>query len=178
MNNRFIASHGIGEIFVDPFNMAWDKYDSSFLDRKKELPLFHLVLDLASLLYKYGGELMRENIWNRMLILDLNNIIKEIVFSFEKIVVLSDDLFCTGHLRTRQDCIDVYEQFMNNEPLNFFDCNEEIGEIMKFTDKEVKNFKKLLTDLLTIFPCLIKKSSNEDVFEELKKYFLFQLKNR
>ena len=158
--------------------MAWDKYDSSFLDRKKELPLFHLVLDLASLLYKYGGELMRENIWNRMLILDLNNIIKEIVFSFEKIVVLSDDLFCTGDLCTRQDCIDVYEQFMNNEPLNFFDCNEEIGEIMKFTDKKVKNFKKLLTDLLTIFPCLIKKSSNEDVFEELKKYFLFQLKNR
>ena len=178
MNNRFIASHGIGEIFVDPFNMAWDKYDSSFLDRKKELPLFHLVLDLASLLYKYGGELMRENIWNRMLILDLNSIIKEIVFSFEKIVVLSDDLFCTGDLRTRQDCIDVYEQFMNNELLNFFDCNEEIGEIMKFTDKEVKNFKKLLTDLLTIFPCLIKKSGNEDVFEELKKYFLFQLKNR
>ena len=178
MNNRFIASHGIGEIFVDPFNMAWDKYDSSFLDRKKELPLFHLVLDLASLLYKYGGELMRENIWNRMLILDLNSIIKEIVFSFEKIVVLSDDLFCTGDLRTRQDCIDVYEQFMNNEPLNFFNCNEEIGEIMKFTDKEVKNFKKLLTDLLTIFPCLIKKSRNEDVFEELKKYFLFQLKNR
>ena len=178
MNNRFIASHGIGEIFVDPFNMAWDKYDSSFLDRKKELPLFHLVLDLASLLYKYGRELMRENIWNRMLILDLNSIIKEIVFSFEKIVVLSDDLFCTGDLRTRQDCIDVYEQFMNNEPLNFFDCNEEIGEIMKFTDKEVKNFKKLLTDLLTIFPCLIKESSNEDVFEELKKYFLFQLKNR
>ena len=155
MNNRFIASHGIGEIFVDPFDMAWDKYDSSFFDRKKELPLFHLVLDLASLLYKYGGELMRENIWNRMLLLDLNNIIKEIVFSFEKIVVLSDDLFCTGDLRTRQDCIDVYEQFMNNEPLNFFDCNEEIGEIMKFIDKEVKNFKKLLTDLLTIFPCLI-----------------------
>ena len=178
MNNRFIAFHSIGEIFVDPFNMAWDKYNSSFFDRKKGLPLFHLVLDLASLLYKYGGELMRENIWNRMLILDLNNIIKEIVFSFEKIVVLSDDLFCTGGLCTRQDCIDVYEQFMNNEPLNFFDCNEEIGEIMKFTDKEVKNFKKLLTDLLTIFPCLIKKSSNEDVFEELKKYFLFQLKNR
>ena len=178
MNNRFIASHGIGEIFVDPFDMAWDKCDSSFFDRKKELPLFHLVLDLANLLYKYGGELMRENIWNRMLILDLNSIIKEIVFSFEKIVVLSDDLFCTGDLRTRQDCIDVYEQFMNNEPLNFFNCNEEIGEIMKFTDKEVKNFKKLLTDLLTIFPCLIKKSRNEDVFEELKKYFLFQLKNR
>ena len=84
MNNRFIASHCIGEIYVDSLEMAWSMFDSSLFDRKKELPLFQLVLDLASLLYKYNRELMRENIWNKMLILDLNNIIKEIVFSFEK----------------------------------------------------------------------------------------------
>ena len=104
MNNRFIASHGIAEIYVDPSEMAWSKFDSSLFDRKKEeLPLFQLVLDLASLLYKYNWELMRENIWTRTLILDLNNIIKEIVFSFEKIVDLSDDLFCTGDLHTNKD---------------------------------------------------------------------------
>ena len=40
MNNRFIASHGIGEIYFDPFEMAWSKFDSSLFDRKKELPLF------------------------------------------------------------------------------------------------------------------------------------------
>ena len=62
---------------------------------------------------------MRENIWNRTLILDLNNIIKEIVFSFERIVDLSDDLFCTGDLHTKQDCIDAFDQFMNNEPIDF-----------------------------------------------------------
>ena len=84
MNNRFIASHGIGEIYADPLEMAWSMFDSSLLDRKKELPLFQFVLDLASLLFKYNRELMRENIWNRTLILDLNNIIKEMVFSFEK----------------------------------------------------------------------------------------------
>ena len=61
--------------------------------------------------------------------------------------------------------------------LIFFDCNEEIGEIMKFTDEEVKNFKKLLTHLLTICPYLIKNSSDKDVFQELTKDFLFQLKN-
>ena len=62
---------------------------------------------------------MRENIWNRKLILDLKNIIKEIVFSFERILDLSDDLFCTGDLRTKQDCIDAFGQFMNNEPFDF-----------------------------------------------------------
>ena len=40
MNNRFIASHGIGEIYFDPFEMTWSKFDSSLIDRKKELPLF------------------------------------------------------------------------------------------------------------------------------------------
>ena len=53
---------------------------------------------------------MRENIWNRTLILDLSNIIKEIVFSFEKIVDLSDDLFSTADLHTKQDCIDAFEK--------------------------------------------------------------------
>ena len=81
--------------------MAWSKFDFSLFDRKKELPLFQFILNLASLLCKYNKELMRENIWNRTLILDLNNIIKEIVFSFEKIIDLSDDLFCTGDLITK-----------------------------------------------------------------------------
>ena len=57
---------------------------------------------------------MRENIWTRTLILDLNKIIKEIVFSFEKIVDLSDHLFCTGDLRTKHDCILTFDQFMMN----------------------------------------------------------------
>ena len=35
MNNRFIASHGIGEIYVDPLEIAWSMFDSSLFDRKK-----------------------------------------------------------------------------------------------------------------------------------------------
>ena len=112
-----------------------------------------------------------------MLILDLNNIIKEIVFSFEKIIDLSDDLFCTGHLITKQDCIYAFEQFMNNETFHFFDSIGEIREIMDFIDIELKNFKNLLNDLLTICPYFIKNSRNKNVSEEIMKDFLFQLKN-
>ena len=71
---------------------------------------------------------MRENIWTRALILDLNNIIKQIVFSFEKIVDLSDDLFCTGDLSSNQDCIVAFDQFMNNKPFDFF---YSFGEIKR-----------------------------------------------
>ena len=173
MNNKFIGSHGIGKIFVEPLEMAWSMFDCSLFNKKKELPLFQFVLDFASLLYKYNRELMRENIWNRTLILDLNNIIKEIVFSFERIVDLSDDLFCT-----KQDCIDAFDQFMNNEPFDFFNSLGEIREIMDFIDIELKNFKKLLTDLLTICPYYIKNGRNKNVSEEMMKDFLFQLRNQ
>ena len=135
------------------------KFDSSLFDKKKELPLFQLVLDLASLLYKYNRELMIENIWNRTL-------------------MISDDLFCTGDLRTRQDCAVAFDQFRNNEPFDFFDSLGEIREMMDFINIELKNFKKLLTDLLTICPYFIKNGRNKNVSEEMMKDFLFQLRNR
>ena len=45
---------------------------------------------------------------------------------------------------------------MKNEPFDFFDSLGEIREIMDLIDIEWKNFKKLLTDLLTICPFLLK----------------------
>ena len=35
MNDRFIVSHGIGEIFVEPLEMAWSMFDSSLFDKKR-----------------------------------------------------------------------------------------------------------------------------------------------
>ena len=102
---------------------------------------------------------MIENIWNRTL-------------------MISDDLFCTGDLRTRQDCVVAFDQFRNNEPFNFFDSLGEIREMMDFINIELKNFKKLLTDLLTICPYFIKNGRNKNVSEEMMKDFLFQLRNR
>ena len=96
MSNRFIASHGIGEIYLDPFDMTWCMLNSSYFNEKKELPLFQFVLDLASLMFRYNDSIANENIWNRTLIGDLDNIIKEMVFIFAKITSLSNDLFCTA----------------------------------------------------------------------------------
>ena len=90
----------------------------------------------------------------------------------KKIVDLCDDLFCTGDLTTKQDSIYAFEQFMNNEPFDFFDSLGEIREIMDFIDIELENFKKLLNDLLTICPYFIKNSRNKNVPEEIMKEFL------
>ena len=97
----------------------------------------------------------------------------KIFFSFEKIVDLSDYLFCTGDLTTRQDCIEAFNQFMINEPFDFFDLLGEIRQIMDFIDMELKTFKKLLTDLLTICPYLIKNKRNMNVFKEMMEVFYF-----
>ena len=178
MSTRFIASHGTGERYLDPLDMTWCMSNSSLFDGKKELLLFQFVLDLASLLFRYNRSLMRENIYNRTLILELNNKIKQIVFSFEKIVGLCDDLVCTGDLATKQGCIDTFEQFMNNEAFDFFDSIGKIKEIMDFIDIELKHFKKLLKDLLLLCPIFIKNGRYRNVFKEIIKDFKYQLKNR
>ena len=67
---------------------------------------------------------------------------------------------------------------MDNEPFDFFDSLGEIREIMDFIDIELKNFKKLLNDLLSICPYFFKNSRNVNVSEEIMKDFLFQLKNQ
>ena len=56
---------------------------------------------------------------------------------------------------TAKDCVKSFEQFMNNEPFNFFDFGE-IKQIMDLIDIELRNFKKLLKDLVLICPFFIK----------------------
>ena len=62
---------------------------------------------------------------------------------------------------------------MNNEPFDFFDLLGEIREIMDFIDMELKTFKKLLTDLLSICPYFIKNKRNMNVFKEMIGVFYF-----
>ena len=151
MANRFIASHGIGETYLEPFDMTWCMFDSGYFDQKKELSLFQFVLNLVSLMFRYNDSIANENIWNRTLIGDLDNIIKKMVFSIEKIASLSNDLFCTGDIATAKDCVKSFEQFTNNEPFDFFDFGE-IKQIIDLTDIELRKFKKLLKDLVLICP--------------------------
>ena len=81
--------------------------------------------------------------------MDLNKIIKKIIFSFEKITSLCDDLFCTGNIVNNDQCIETFEQFLNNKPFDFFDIGE-INEIMDLIHMELMTFKNLLENLIMI----------------------------
>ena len=175
--NRFIASYSIGKIYVDPLDMLWYMSDSSYFDKKKDFPLFRFLLDLASLTFRYNASINNENIWNRTLIRDLNNIIIQMAFSFEKIVSLSDDLVCTGDIVTVEHCVKSFEQFINNEPFDFLDFGE-IKEVMDLIDIELKTFKKLLQDFITHCRYFIKngRKYKDIIYIEIIKDFKYHLK--
>ena len=42
MSNRFIASHGIGELYLDPFDMTKCMFDSSYFDEKERVALISI----------------------------------------------------------------------------------------------------------------------------------------
>ena len=165
MANRFIAFHSIGETYLEPFDMTWCMFDSGYFDEKKELSLFQFVLNLVSLMFRYNDSIANENIWNRTLIGDLDNIIKEMVFIFVKITNLSNDL------------VKSFKQFMNKEPFDFFDFGE-IKQIMDLINIELSNFKKLLKDLVLICPFFIKNGKDRDFYIEIMEDFEYQLKIR
>ena len=116
---------------------------------KKDIPLFKFLLNIANFLCRNCQRIELQNIWNQTLIMDLNKIIKKLMFSFEKITSLCDDLFCTGNIVNNDQCIKTFEQFLNNEPFDFFDLGE-INEIMDLIHMELMTFKNLLENLIMI----------------------------
>ena len=120
MNNPvFNPSNGIGELYLDVFDMHWYHYESSFFNIEKEIPFMNLLSDTASLRMRY---LLRLN-GNRFLlsqtILDTGYNVAILVQIFIKIKALSEDLFCTGDIETVDYCVEVYRQYSNNELLDF-----------------------------------------------------------
>ena len=124
--------------------------DSSFFDKKKtDIPLFKFLLNIASFLCRNCQRIDLQNLSNKTLIMDLNKKIKKLIFSFEKIRSLRDDFFCTGNIINNDQCIKTFEQFLNNEPFDFFDLGE-INEIMDLIHMELMTFKKVLEKLIMI----------------------------
>ena len=124
--------------------------DSSFFDKKKtDIPLFKFLLNIASFLCRNCQRIDLQNISNKTLIMDHNKIIKKLTFTFAKITSLCDDLFCTGNIVNNDQCIKTFEQFLNNEPFDFFDLGK-INEIMDLIHMELMIFKKILEKLIMI----------------------------
>ena len=121
MNNQvFIPSNGIGELYLDVFDMHWYYYESTLFNIDKEIPFMKLLLDMASLRMRYYHRLNGNSLLVPPTIIDVRHTSAILVQTFIKIKALSEDLFCTGDIGTVDYCIEVYRQFLNNDPLDFF----------------------------------------------------------
>ena len=93
---------------------------------------------------------------NRLLvpqtIIDIGHTSAILVETFIKIKALSEDLFCTGDIETVDYCMEVYRQFLNHEPLDFFISGRwEIELALPNTKSELFRFSELLERLFTLF---------------------------
>ena len=101
MNNQvFIPSNGIGELYLDVFDMYWYHYKSSYFNIEKEIPFMKLFLNMASLRVRYRLRLNGNCLLLSQAILELGHNSTILVQIFIKIKALSEDLFCTGDIET------------------------------------------------------------------------------
>ena len=101
--------------------------------------------------------------------------------SFEKIVSLTEDLFCTADIETNDQCIEVYQQYVNNKQLDFFIAESaDIKWTLDLLKIELLNLEKLLKDLtMNLFFFLPKKhKGNEYKRDKYKELFLTGLQNQ
>ena len=108
MNNRvFIPSNGIGERYLDVFDMHWYMHNSTCFNFQKKILFFKLLLDMASLSMRYYVQLNVNRILVPQTLLDIGRISTYLIKSFITIKSLSEDFFCTGDIETVDYCMEV-----------------------------------------------------------------------
>lgn len=95
-----------------------------------------------------------------------------------KIESLSEDFFCTGDIDTNNYCLEVFEQYVQKQKLDFFlEESIEIWEILKLLVIEFKKFEKLLQKLMQIIFLFIPRNTREEKkIKTFKKNFIKEIK--
>ena len=60
-------------------------------------------------------------------------------------------MFCTGDIVTVDYCMEVYTQFLNNEPFDFTATTREIRDTLDKIDRELFIFQRYLEQLFRLF---------------------------
>ena len=161
MNNRlFIPSNGIGEIYLDVGDMYWYRHNSTKFSHLKEIPSFNLLLDMASLRMRYYAQLNGSRLFVPQTLKDIGHISRYFIKSFITIKSLSKDLFSTGDIEILDYCMEVYRQWENREPFDFFIADKwEIRDALWKIQGELLNFRSYLERLFTLLYSLFPKKS-------------------
>ena len=140
--------------------MHWYYYESTLFNIDKEIPFMKLLLDMASLRMRYYQRLNGNRLLVPQTIIDIGHTSAILVETFIKIKALSKDLFCTGDIETVDSCMEVYRQYLNNEPLDFFISGRwEIEIALQKMERELYRFRDALERIVTLFYSLFPKKS-------------------
>ena len=147
-------------MYLDVFDMNWYMHDSSIFNIQKEIPFMKLLLDMASLQMRYYLHLNGNRLLVRQTIINVGHTSAILVRTFITIPSLSEDLFCTGDIETVDCCMEVYRQYLNKEPLDFFISDAwEIERVLQKMESELFKFSECLKKLFTLFYSLFPKKS-------------------
>ena len=121
MNNKvFVPSNGIGELYLDAYDMHWYYYESTLNNIDKEMPFMKLLLDMDSFWMRYYHPLNGNRLLLSQTLIDIGHTSAILVKTFIKAKTLSEDLFWTGDIEIVDYCMEVYRQYLHNEPLGLF----------------------------------------------------------
>ena len=147
MNSVFIPSHGIGEVYIDVFDLRWHMLSSSFYNFRKNIPFFKLLLDMGSLMMRcyIRFDARETDAYNIILLLDdFKEKTAYLTRSYKKIEILPENLVAASD-------IEVFGQYVRNGKRNFPYYCEEINFALINLKDELNKFSFYLDDLLTTF---------------------------
>ena len=119
-----------------------------------------LLLDMARLQMRYYLHFNGNHLLVPQTIINIGHTSAILVRTFITIPSLSEDLFCTGDIETVDYCMEVYRQYLNKEPLDFFISDAWARECgLQKMESELFKFSECLEKSLTLFYSLFQKKS-------------------
>ena len=153
----YIPSGGIGQVELDN---DWFETENTEIYMDKAMPLFHLISNLMSLIERYHRNLARigryENYPETA-----NEFIKaatNLAKSYVKVIKLSDGIICAFNDALIDDCIQIYELYLNKKKLNKYLHVFVNVKIMDILPKIHKNLLKFKREIITLYRILKKLS--------------------
>ena len=173
MDNVFISSHGIGELYLDVRDMHWYMLNSSYFNIHKEIPFFRLLLEMASLHMRYYHRLNSNRLFLPQIVIEFGNLTSWFILGFKMLDDLTKDLFPTGDIQTLDYCMEFSQQRLNHKKLDFFITNkwklrETLARIERALFNLELNLRRLFEIMYSLFP---KNSKFRKDLEKLKNCF-------
>ena len=165
MNSVFIPSHGIGEVYIDVFDLRWRMLSSSFYNFRKNIPFFKLLLDMGSLMMRCYTRFNapETDAYNIILLNDFKEKTAYLMRSYKKIESLSENLAAPSDIEAYNHYMKVFDQYVQNGKTNFLDCGK-----MNFTPVNLKDelnkFSFYSGDLLTTLFFFYQKKIRRNIF--------------